>query len=1112
MAKHSSVINDKLHWYKDAIIYELHIKAFRDSNGDGIGDFGGLMEKLDYLQELGVTAIWLLPFYPSPLKDDGYDIADYYSINTRYGTLDQFKTLLDEAHKRKLKVITELVINHTSDQHPWFQKARISPKGSKERNFYVWSDDPTQYKDVRIIFQDFETSNWTWDSVAQQYYWHRFFHHQPDLNYDNQDVQEEIFRIIDYWCAMGVDGFRLDAVPYLYEREGTNGENLPETHAFLKRLRKHIDEKFPGVAFLAEANMWPEDSASYFGNGDECHMNYHFPVMPRMFMSLQQEDRYPITDIFDQTPPIPDNCQWAIFLRNHDELTLEMVTDEERDFMYKVYAKDPKAKINLGIRHRLAPLMDNSRNKIELMNSLLFSLPGTPVIYYGDEIGMGDNFYLGDRDGVRTPMQWSPDRNAGFSESNPQQLYLPVILDPAYHYEAVNVEMQRRNTSSLFWFMKRMIATRKKFRSFSRGDMKFIHVENPKILAFTRTWGEETILVIANLSKYAQPAEIDLREFKGFVPVEIFSKNNFPMIREDYPYLFTLNAHSFQWFSLQKMDLRKQVLEDLPTFEFQHWEDLLLSDTRTKFQADVLPGYLDKIKWFKGKGRKIYSTVIEKTLTIPLPSKKAFLLFIEINYESGLPETYQLAITWTSDEEAEKIRTTCTEAIISQVTMNEKSVLLCDAFYTYEMQQFLVGKMKGSDNIAVEEGNIEFRIEPEVNAYLADKKVPLARMHSGDENNTSITYDNRFFLKMYRKIDRNINPDVELSYYLSKESNFGQVPKFLGTISWNTGKETLVLGMLQELIENHGDGHSYMLERVQNYIERILARNRSLLNPHDRQGSFIEPVSFDSLQPELQVLLGNRAAEQAALIGRRTAEMHLSLANALSNKDFKPEEYSLHYQRSLYSSLQSLVRESFQSLEKNYRELSEEAKTEASIVRSKKEELLQSFRKIYAKKLDIWKIRIHGSFELKKLLMTGRDVVIQDFGGNPYRSYSERRIRRSPIRDIAEMVISFHYNAYEGFFGNSHIPKEEMYQLLPFAEQWAHYMSGFFLNAYLEMVKGSPLVPKDKADLEVVLHTFLLEKTLAHFNKELNDRPDWAIVPLRIIQSIMGIKEQEAIA
>ncbi|HEX8462518.1 MAG TPA: maltose alpha-D-glucosyltransferase, partial [Segetibacter sp.] len=592
----NTMIDDKLHWYKDSIIYELHIKAFCDGNGDGIGDFQGLMTKLDYLQELGVTAIWVLPFYPSPLKDDGYDIADYYNINPSYGTIEQFKLFLDEAHRRGLRVITELVINHSSDQHPWFQRARTAPKGSPERDYYVWTDDPTQWKDVRIIFQDFEPSNWTWDPVAQQYYWHRFFYHQPDLNYDSPLVQEEVFKMLDYWCEMGVDGFRLDAVPYLFEREGTNGENLPETHAFLKKLRSHIDERFPGTVFLAEANMWPEDSASYFGDGDECHMNYHFPVMPRMFMALQMEDRYPITDIFDQTPEIPPTCQWAMFLRNHDELTLEMVTDEERDYMYKVYAKDPRAKINLGIRHRLAPLMGNNRRRIELMNCLLFSMPGTPVIYYGDEIGMGDNFYLGDRDGVRTPMQWSPDRNAGFSASNPHKLYLPVVLDPEYNYESVNVEMQRANTSSLFWFMKRMINMRKHFKAFGRGDMKFLTVQNPKILAFTRSYEDENILVIVNLSKYSQAAEIDLTHFGGYVPVEVFSKNKFPVIKEDAPYFFTLGSHAYEWFILEKTNA-ENYKRPLPTLSISDWDELASDKILDVLQGKILPGYLLKTDW-----------------------------------------------------------------------------------------------------------------------------------------------------------------------------------------------------------------------------------------------------------------------------------------------------------------------------------------------------------------------------------------------------------------------------------------------------------------------------------------------------------------------------------
>src|SRR5204863_3303514 len=550
-------------WYKDAIIYELHVKTFCDSDGDGMGDFRGLIEKLDYLQELGVTAIWLLPFYPSPLRDDGYDIADYFDVNPSFGTLDDFRALLDAAHQRNLRVITELVINHTSDQNPWFQKSRravaaaatgVIDPGSGDnlayKDFYVWSNTPEKYKDARIIFKDFETSNWAWDPVAKAYYWHRFYSHQPELNFDNPTVHDAVEKVCDFWLAMGVDGLRLDAIPYLYEREGTSCENLPETHEYLRGLRAHIEAKFPNRMLLAEANQWPEDATAYFGRGDESHMNFHFPLMPRMFMALQMEDRFPIIDILEQTPPIPDNCQWSMFLRNHDELTLEMVTDEERDYMYRAYATEPRARLNLGIRRRLAPLLGNNRRTIELMNGLLFSLPGTPVLYYGDEIGMGDNVYLGDRDGVRTPMQWSGDRNAGFSRANPQQLVLPVVIDHEYHYQTVNVEAHEANRHSLLWWMRRLIALRKQFRAFGRGSIEFLNPENPRAIAFVRSHEDEHILVVANLSRFVQYVEIDLSKYKGMIPVELFGRTAFPPIGER-PYLLTLGSHVFYWFSLK---------------------------------------------------------------------------------------------------------------------------------------------------------------------------------------------------------------------------------------------------------------------------------------------------------------------------------------------------------------------------------------------------------------------------------------------------------------------------------------------------------------------------------------------------------------------------------
>ncbi|HEV7348553.1 maltose alpha-D-glucosyltransferase [Telluribacter sp.] len=1108
MAKNKTVFDDNLHWYKDAIIYELHIKAFRDGNGDGIGDFQGIMEKLDYLEDLGVTAIWVLPFYPSPLRDDGYDIADYYSINPSYGDIQQFQLFLNEAHSRNLKVITELVINHTSDQHPWFQRARRAPKGSPERDFYVWNDDPTKYKDVRIIFQDFEASNWTWDSVAQQYYWHRFFHHQPDLNYDSLLVQDEIFKIIDYWCEMGVDGFRLDAVPYLYEREGTNGENLPETHVFLKKLRTHIDQRFPGTVFLAEANMWPEDSASYFGDGDECHMNYHFPVMPRMFMALQMEDRYPITDIFEQTPDIPENCQWAIFLRNHDELTLEMVTDEERDYMYKVYAKDPKAKINLGIRHRLAPLMENNRRKIELMNCLLFSLSGTPVIYYGDEIGMGDNFYLGDRDGVRTPMQWSPDRNAGFSLSNPQKLYLPVILDPEYHYESVNVETQRRNPSSLLWFMKRMITMRKRYKAFGRGDMEFINVDNPKVLAFTRSYDDETVLVIVNLSRYSQPAELDLGAFKGYVPVEVFSKNRFPVIKEDSPYFFTLGSYGYQWFVLEKVFLSADEVRPLPRIRINKWENLVQKETLKQLETSILQDYLKKMSWFNGKKRTVLSAEVVQHAGWSLTESEVRILLIEVHYESGLPETYQLALTMVTEDTSKRIIENCPQAVLAEIQVGEQAGLLCDALFTVEMQQQLFKNIAGKESISLDKGQLVFRGDG-ISDLLPEGQEEIKSRLQASEQNTYITYDNDFSLKMYRRVDRAINPDMEITRFLSEQAHFDYMPSFIGAIEWKVEGDSIVLGMMQKSVESHGEGWNYMLERLNNYYERILALDQDALPSYQLKGSLTEPVAYDDIPEDLKELLGGPIAEGTRLLGLRTGEMHKALASDTSQKDFAPEDFSLHYQRSLFSALQSLVRETFQNQSRNLQKLPDNVREDAEKLLAQKEEILSLLKRIYTKKLDVVKIRIHGNYHLGQVLFTGKDLAIFDFGGDPSRSHSERRLKRSPLRDVIGMVHSFYYAAYSALLRNDQIREEDIPKLLPFAEIWVHYVSGFFMQAYLETVEGSLFIPREKEDLNVMTQTFILEKAIFDLNEELNNRPDWVIVPLQIIKSILNQVENQ---
>lgn len=1097
-----------LHWYKDAVIYELHIKAFKDGNCDGIGDFQGLFEQLDYLEDLGVTAIWLLPFYPSPLRDDGYDIADYYTINPSYGDIQEFKNFLREAHKRGLKVITELVINHTSDQHPWFQRARRAPRGSAYRDFYVWTDDPKQFKDARIIFQDYEKSNWTWDNEAEQYYWHRFFHHQPDLNYDSPDVQEEIFKIINFWCKMGVDGFRLDAVPYLFERDGTNCENLPETHVFLKKLRKYVDSRYPGTLLLAEANMWPEDSAAYFGDGDECQMNYHFPIMPRMFMSLQMEDRYPLTDIFDQTPAIPENCQWGIFLRNHDELTLEMVTDEERDYMYKVYVKDPKARINLGIRHRLAPLMENNRKKIELLNSLLFTFPGTPIIYYGDEIGMGDNFYLGDRDGVRTPMQWTPDRNAGFSQANPQRLYLPLILDPQYHYESVNVELQSRNSSSLLWWMRRAISTRKKYKAFSRGDIKFLNHENAKVLAFTRTYEDEIMLVIANLSRFPQPVELDLDQYKGFQPVEIYSRNKFPSVKDNTPYFFTLEAYGCQCFAMQKMHPEIDENEELPLIRLEKWKDLLGPVVIEQLETHILPSYLMKMRWFGGKGKGLDRVSITSHATIPLgDNPPCYLLLLEISYQNDLPELYQLPVAFGKEPFAFNVRENCPQAVLARIQIDgEDEGVLFDGIYGLELQQALIQNMAENERLPSKDGQIHFSGHRQLAPHIRETDRIKPRVLSGEQGNTSITYDGKYFLKLYRKVDRAINPDVEITQYLTNKARFKNIPAFIGVIEWKFKNDSMVLGMMQEMVCNATNTWANMLDRLDSFNEKVLSAN-GLELPGELLGTLTDPLGYEEIPEMLKELLDVHVAEQARLLGVRTAEMHLALAGDKDNPDFKPEEFSLHYQRSVYSSLQSLVRVAFQSLHRNIKNLDPETRQTAEEVMQVREELLTQLKKIYSHKIDTAKIRIHGDYHLGQVLFTGKDFVLLDFEGETARSYSERRLKRSALRDVAGMLRSFHYAAHGSLVLDNQIRPEDVEKLLPFVEQWYHYMSGFFMKAYLETVGSSPIIPHQKGDLETLLRTFLLQKAIYELNYEVNNRPSWVMVPLRGIRAILGKTE-----
>jgi len=1087
-------------WYKDAVIYEMHVKTFCDSDGDGMGDFRGLIEKLDYLQELGITAIWLLPFYPSPLRDDGYDIADYFDVNPNFGTLDDFRAFLDAAHARNLRVITELVINHTSDQNPWFQKSRravaaagagISNNDLAYKDFYVWSDTPEKYKDSRIIFKDFETSNWAWDPVAKAYYWHRFYSHQPDLNFDNPAVHDAVEKVCDFWLDLGVDGLRLDAIPYLYERENTSCENLPETHQYLRKLRAHIDAKFPNRMLLSEANQWPEDAAAYFGNGDESHMNFHFPLMPRMFMALQMEDRFPIIDILEQTPSIPEQCQWAMFLRNHDELTLEMVTDEERDYMYRVYATDPHARINLGIRRRLAPLLVNSRRKIELLNILLFSMPGTPIIYYGDEIGMGDNFYLGDRNGCRTPMQWSPDRNAGFSRANPQQLYLPITIDPEYHYEAINVENQQKNLSSLLWWTRRVIAMRKNFKAFSRGSLEFLYPDNPKVLAFLRRYEDETILVVVNLSRFAQSVELDLSRFSGCVPMEVFSRNLFRPIRKSR-YVITLGPHAHYWFALHaptdgRRAPRKKIVPVINAP--MELETLLANSTRAAIEGEILPRYLQTCRWFGSKARTFRNLRVVEQSSISEDAQSAQLWFVEVNYLDAPTETYVLPVEIASGDAARAISQAAPQAVIARFEGSEESILF-DAIWDLKCRSRLFDTILRHQTMKGRAGEL---VGVTAKAFEADQSTNPgnSQVLGVEQSNSSMLFDNKFFLKLYRKIDDGVNPDVEITRFLTEHTKFPNVPAFVGAIEYRRAKtEPTVVCLLQSAVANQGDGWSLTLDAVGRYYERVLERKADLQNEIAPPGTLLDEL-FGGVYPE-----------KMKLLGERTGELHLALASYPDDPAFQPEPFSAMAQRSVYQNMRASLRRAFTLLEKKLCDLPATFRDEAKEVLGAEQEILAREKRLLDRRTNAAKIRIHGDYHLGQLLYTGKDFVILDFEGEPARPLSERKLKRSVLRDVAGMMRSFQYAAYSALWQPA-MRKEDVPFLERWADLWYRHMGSVFLQSYLKTTGTAIFIPQNSEDLQMMLEAYLLDKAVYEIGYELNNRPAWVVIPVRGIKHIL---------
>ncbi len=1085
--------NNEALWFKDAIFYELSVRSFFDSNGDGIGDFNGLIQKLDYLEDLGINTLWLLPFYPSPLKDDGYDVIDHCDVHPDFGSLSDFKAFLKAAHSKGIRVISELILNHTSDQHPWFKRARKAKAGSRYRDFYVWSDTAERFKDARIILQENEESNWTWDPEAKAYYWHRFYRHQPELNFDNPEVQLEMIKVIDFWMKIGVDGFRLPSVPFLFEEEGTSCENLPQTHTFLKRVRSHIDKHYKNKVLIAEANLWPEDAASYFGNGEECHMNFNYPLMPRLFLGLRTEDSYPIIDILEQTPVTPPNSQWALFLRNHDELGLEMVTEEEKDYLFKAYANDPHTKFNIGIRRRLAPLLNNDRRKIELLYTILFSLPGSPVIYYGDEIGMGDNIYLGDRYGVRTPMQWSMNQNAGFSTSNPQMLYLPVISDPIYRFESVNVATQDENSSSLLWWMRQVIAMRKRLSVFGHGEMKFIDSTNSKVLCFLRSYDKQRIILVANLSQFSQVTTLNLAEFKDYDVTEVFSQNRFMNVG-DGQYSLTLGPYGYYWLQLDTAD-RKEKVEtgsELPFISADlSWERMFNSyNEKRQFERKILPVFMKKCRWFGGKAKAISRMGIEKIIPLKVEGRTHYLTLVEVHYVQRLPELYFLPMSFApADSVIEKVEYHA-QSVVCRAEIQGELGFVMDSSYDRSFRDYLLLNMDKRSRLKIDDGTLEFNSSM-FNKINIDGEVE-SKVLKADQSNTAIIYNDKYFFKFYRKLEREINPDLEIVRFLSENTSFMNSPKYAGSIEYiDSEDKVIVFGLLQEKVENQGDAWVMTMDSLGRFYERVIVKGKKEKLPKLINQTSIK---FEESPELIQEFIGRGFYERVVRLGQRTAEMHLALASDQTNSAFSPEMFTANYQRSLYSSLRKLVRDRFNLLEQSLSKLNYETRELAKKVLEMESAVLDCFKEIYEIRINAIKTRIHGDYHLGQVLFTGKDFVIIDFEGEPGFSFSERRLKKNPLKDVAGMMRSFQYAAFGKILLNENYREQDMEYLEAWAEQWQHYVSRFYFGAYLERLGLGKELSEEN---EVLIRTFLIEKAIYELGYELNGRPDWVIIPLR---------------
>lgn len=1086
-------------WYKDAVIYQLHVKSFFDGNNDGVGDFAGLTRKMAYLESLGVNAVWLLPFYPSPLRDDGYDIADYMDINPGYGTMADFKTFLDEAHRRGIRVITELVLNHTSEQHEWFRKSREAPPGSYWRNFYVWSNNSDRYQDARIIFKDFETSNWTWDSVAKAYFWHRFYSHQPDLNFENVNVHKALFKVIDFWLALGVDGMRLDAVPYLFEQEGTNCENLPRTFEFLRKLRSHVEKKFPDRMLLAEANQWPEDAVAYFGNDDMCHMAFHFPLMPRMFMALQMEDRFPIIDILEQTPSIPPKSQWAMFLRNHDELTLEMVSEEERDFMYRSYARDLSARINLGIRRRLAPLVQNSRRRIELLNILLFSLPGTPVVYYGDELGMGDNHFLGDRDGVRTPMQWSPDRNAGYSQVNPQRIFLPVIIDPEYHYQAINVETEEQNLSSQLWWMRRTIAMRRRLKAFSRGSMKFIKSSNASILSFVRQFNGEAVLVVVNLSRFSQSVGLGLERFAGMTPVDVFSGNRFPRIG-NLSYPMTLGFHDYFW-----LELKPDAHADPQTAgytlhnfgEVKRLIDIFDGATSKLIATEIMPEYLQQRTTAGIHKKKIRQTILIDRIPVRRESFSAVLLIVKVRYADGDNDFILLPLTVQPRELAATIIGEDKGLEFGLIETGDAGVIY-DCSFHQEFVRIMYDMMRMKKTVRGRQGVCTAQTVLRGKKELSEAP-PVTRIIKAGKRNTSIVLDEQIFFKLFRRIDEGPNPEIELHKKCDGEDS-RIVPRYIGAVHYRSTENVLFdFGFFVEHFHHSRTLYHLAVDAVLRYFEIALTKGANSYWDRKR--------IIDNEIDEFAARDANDSTtvfkQKMVVVGELTAAMHRRLSGG-KEEPFRVESFSSLYQRSLYQSLRGLAHRVFSRVEAKMDTGWGPGAMEMQSLDMRKKELLDFFMATLKSRLHAVRMRIHGDYHLGQIMVMDEQYRICDFEGLAALPMSERRLKRSPLRDIASMIHSLYHVAHHSLYHNVHLQERDRQLLLPRDQLWASMMGHTFIQSYFMAMKGSKLVTATPDESKELLRVYLLERALIELEHAISGTQEEIKVASRVLVYYMG--------